>query len=193
MSMVNEDVLWLEPLFFTSNFTMLGTTFDTQMASASSSNLSSASSSMSILTASVSTLASALSKQNHFPLLKWSVRIIGGLLIVIGGIGNTLSALTLSRKKLRAQVTSIYLIALALSDLGRAKSTTITLIIRFVFFRQCFLQRPEFLSGSPPCGSKHASLQQCRLQITYILHLLFHQSLSDIARGSQCATVSRHC
>ena len=51
--------------------------------------------------------------------LQWSVRIIGALLISVGGIGNTLSALTLSRKKLRAQVTSIYLIALALADLGK--------------------------------------------------------------------------
>jgi hypothetical protein len=72
---------------------------------------------MSILTTS-STIATVLSNQNHFLILKWSVRIIGGLLIIVGGIGNTLSALTLSRKKLRAQVTSIYLIALALSDLG---------------------------------------------------------------------------
>ena len=55
----------------------------------------------------------------HLVLLKWSVRIFGGLLLIFGGIGNTLSALTLSRKKLRAQVTSIYLIALALSDLGK--------------------------------------------------------------------------
>lgn len=55
----------------------------------------------------------------HLLLLKWSVRLFGGLLLVFGGIGNTLSALTLSRKKLRAQVTSIYLIALALSDLGK--------------------------------------------------------------------------
>ncbi|CAF4508461.1 unnamed protein product, partial [Rotaria sp. Silwood2] len=39
--------------------------------------------------------------------------------IIVGGIGNTLSALTLSRKKLRTQVTSVYLIALALSDLVR--------------------------------------------------------------------------
>lgn len=130
MSMVNEDVLWLEPLFFSSNFTMIGTTFDNQSVAAASPNISS---SMSILSTSVSTVAPVLSNQNLFPLLKWSIRIFGGLLIVIGGIGNTLSALTLSRKKLRAQVTSIYLIALALSDLGRAKSIIIILIIRFVF------------------------------------------------------------
>jgi hypothetical protein len=74
---------------------------------------------MSILTVTASSVARAISNQNHFFVLKWSVRIIGGLLIFIGGIGNTLSALTLSRKKLRAQVTSIYLIALALSDLGK--------------------------------------------------------------------------
>jgi hypothetical protein len=116
MSMVNEDVLWLEPLFFASNFTMLGTTFDSQTALSSSSNVSS--SSMSIIASSISSAASLVTSQNRYPVLKWSVRIIGGLLIVIGGIGNTLSALTLSRKKLRAQVTSIYLIALALSDLG---------------------------------------------------------------------------
>jgi len=74
---------------------------------------------MSILAVTASSVNTAISDQNRFFVLKWSVRIIGGLLIVIGGIGNTLSALTLSRKKLRAQVTSIYLIALALSDLGK--------------------------------------------------------------------------
>jgi len=116
MSLVNEDLLWLEPLF-DNNFTMVETTFDYQIASPSSSNISS--SSMSILTETATTIVTAFSNQNRFPLLKWSVRIIGGLLIIIGGIGNTLSALTLSRKKLRAQVTSIYLIALALSDLGK--------------------------------------------------------------------------
>ncbi len=123
MSIVNEDMLWLEPLFIDSNTTMVETTFGYQITSlssstnttSSSSNISS--SSMSILTTS-STIATVLSNQNHFLILKWSVRIIGGLLIIVGGIGNTLSALTLSRKKLRAQVTSIYLIALALSDLG---------------------------------------------------------------------------
>ncbi len=81
---------------------------------------------MSILTVAASSVATPISTQNRFIVLKWSVRIIGGLLIVIGGIGNTLSALTLSRKKLRAQVTSIYLIALALSDLGK--------IISFLLF-----------------------------------------------------------
>ncbi|CAF2489477.1 unnamed protein product [Rotaria sp. Silwood2] len=116
MSMVKEDILWLEPLFFDSNFTMIEATFGYQVTP-SSSNITS--SLMSLLTVTTSSAAKALSNQNHFPVLKWSVRIIGGLLIVIGGIGNTLSALTLSRKKLRAQVTSIYLIALALSDLGK--------------------------------------------------------------------------
>jgi hypothetical protein len=115
MSMVNEDVLWLEPLFFDNNFTMVETTFDYQIASSSNISLSS----MSILTVTASSAVQALSDQNRSFVLKWSVRIIGSLLIVIGGIGNTLSALTLSRKKLRAQVTSIYLIALALSDLGK--------------------------------------------------------------------------
>jgi hypothetical protein len=115
MSMVNEDVLWLEPLFFDNNLTMIETTFDYPMAS--SSNISS--SSISILTATTSSVMGAVSNQNTSPVLQWSIRIIGSLLIVIGGIGNTLSALTLSRKKLRAQVTSIYLIALALSDLGK--------------------------------------------------------------------------
>jgi hypothetical protein len=96
---------------------MIQTTFGYQIANLSLSNMSSSSSSMSILTTSTS-LSTTLSDQNRFLILKWSVRIIGGLLIIVGGIGNTLSALTLSRKKLRAQVTSIYLIALALSDLG---------------------------------------------------------------------------
>jgi hypothetical protein len=120
MSLVNEDVLWLEPLFFDNNFTMVENTFDYQIDSqSSSSNISSSSSSMSILTVTASSVTTVFSNQNRLLALTWSVRIIGGLLIVIGGIGNTLSALTLSRKKLRAQVTSIYLIALALSDLGK--------------------------------------------------------------------------
>jgi hypothetical protein len=111
MFIVNEDVLWLEPLFIDSNLTMIETTFGYKIASLSSTpNIS--------LTTSTS-MSTVLLNQNRFLILKWSVRIIGGLLIIVGGIGNTLSALTLSRKKLRAQVTSIYLIALALSDLGR--------------------------------------------------------------------------
>ncbi|CAF1336974.1 unnamed protein product [Adineta steineri] len=114
MSMVNEDVLWLEPLLFDYNITMVEATFSYQIQSASNPS----SPSMSILTVTTSSVTTALSSHNRFVVLKWSVRIIGSLLIVIGGIGNTLSALTLSRKKLRAQVTSIYLIALALSDLG---------------------------------------------------------------------------
>lgn len=121
MSMVKEDVLWLEPLFFDSNLTMIQATLGYQIISISSSSSSNmSSSSMSTLAVTASSVANALSNQNQFSFLKWSVRIIGGLLIVIGGIGNTLSALTLSRKKLRAQVTSIYLIALALSDLGKS-------------------------------------------------------------------------
>lgn len=111
MFIVNEDVLWLEPLFIDYNLTMIETTFGYKIASLSSTpNIS--------LTTSTS-MSTVLLNQNRFLILKWSVRIIGGLLIIVGGIGNTLSALTLSRKKLRAQVTSIYLIALALSDLGR--------------------------------------------------------------------------
>jgi len=99
---------------------MVENTFDYQIESqSSSSNISSSSSSMSILTVTASSVTTVFSNQNRLLALTWSVRIIGGLLIVIGGIGNTLSALTLSRKKLRAQVTSIYLIALALSDLGK--------------------------------------------------------------------------
>lgn len=119
MSLVNEDVLWLEPLFFQNHFNMVETTFSYQMSSSSASSSNSSSSVlMPIGKMKESSLARTFSMQESFPVLLWSVRIIGGLLIVIGGIGNTLSALTLSRKKLRAQVTSIYLIALALSDLG---------------------------------------------------------------------------
>jgi hypothetical protein len=129
MSMTKEDVLWLAPLIIENNFTMIETTRGYQIAS--SSNISS--SSMPLLTMS-STIATVLSSQNRFFILKWSVRIIGGILIIIGGIGNTLSALTLSRKKLRAQVTSIYLIALALSDLGRQIIISLIAII-LIFFR----------------------------------------------------------
>ncbi|CAF1268133.1 unnamed protein product [Adineta ricciae] len=93
---------------------MVEATFSYQFDS--SSNPSSPS--MSAVSVTTSSIATVLANSNRLLALKWSVRIIGGLLIVIGGIGNTLSALTLSRKKLRAQVTSIYLIALALSDLG---------------------------------------------------------------------------
>jgi hypothetical protein len=177
MIIINEDVLWPEPLVIDTNTTTIETTFDYQIASntttiettfdyqiasdtttiettfdyqiaslssspssslpsspSSSSSPSSpsnmSSSSVSILTTSTS-MSTTLSNQNHFPLLKWSVRIIGGLLIVVGGIGNTLSALTLSRKKLRAQVTSIYLIALALSDLGTKYSLFHSLSLYF--------------------------------------------------------------
>jgi len=140
MSLVNEDVLWLEPLFFDFNFTMVDTTFNYQIVpSYSSSNNSSLS--MSILTATATSLATVLTKPSQPIVLKWCVRIIGGLLIVIGGIGNTLSALTLSRKKLRAQVTSIYLIALALSDLGKIDFLRFKYLDDCVIFlfRQCFL------------------------------------------------------
>src|SRR5689334_14224130 len=94
MSLVNEDVLWLEPLFFDNNLTMVETTFGYQIASSSSSSSSSniSSSPMSILNVTASSVDTAFSNQNRFLVLKWSVRIIGGLLIVIGGIGNTLSA-----------------------------------------------------------------------------------------------------
>ena len=116
--MVNEDVLWLEPLFLNINITMIDKTFGYQIASLSSSSSNMSSSSSSPILTTSSTIPAILPTHNHFLILKWSVRIIGGILIIVGGIGNTLSALTLSRKKLRAQVTSIYLIALALSDLG---------------------------------------------------------------------------
>lgn len=89
---------------------------------------------MSILTVTASTVARTISNQNHATLLRWLIRIIGGLLIVIGGIGNTLSALTLSRKKLRGQVTSIYLIALALSDLG-----IVTFVLKIVLIALFFI------------------------------------------------------
>lgn len=118
MSLVNEDVRWLEPLLFLNNFTMIGTAFDYSISSSLSSSFNTSSSLINTPHSPLTTLATVLSSVHRFSVLKWSVRIIGGLLIVIGGIGNTLSALTLSRKKLRAQVTSIYLIALALSDLG---------------------------------------------------------------------------
>ena len=111
MAMVKEDILWLEPLVFDNNYTIIEATFDYEIKSTSLT--------MSTLTVTSSSAATPVQRENHFFVLTWSVRIIGGLLIVIGGIGNTLSALTLSRKKLRAQVTSIYLIALALSDLGK--------------------------------------------------------------------------
>jgi len=116
--MINEDVLWLEPLFIDNNNSMAQTTFGYQP----SSNISS------------SPMTTVLANQNRLLILKWSVRIIGGLLIIVGGIGNTLSALTLSRKKLRAQVTSIYLIALALSDLGK-HIISIGIIITLACFR----------------------------------------------------------
>mgnify|MGYP002378856520 CR=1 FL=1 len=114
MLVVNEDVLWLEPLFIDNNLTMTETTLSYQIASLSSST--------SLNSSSIPFVATIMSQvhtnTNRLVILQWFVRIIGGLLIIVGGIGNTLSAFTLSRKKLRAQVTSIYLIALALSDLG---------------------------------------------------------------------------
>jgi hypothetical protein len=125
MLLVNEDVLWLEPLFIDYNITIIETTYGYKMASLSSS------SSPNTSLATSTSMTAIFSNQNHFLILKWSVGIIGGLLIIVGGIGNTLSALTLSRKKLRGQVTSIYLIALALSDLGRH---LINLFKSIVFF-----------------------------------------------------------
>ena len=127
MILINDDVLRLEPLYLDIDNVQIETTFGYRIASLQLSNMSSLSSS------STSTpLSSMVSQQNHFIILKWSVRIIGGLLIIVGGIGNTLSALTLSRKKLRAQVTSIYLIALALSDLGN-NSFSLSSIFSFFF------------------------------------------------------------
>lgn len=118
MSIVNEDVLWLEPLLIDNDIQMTSTTLEYQIES-----FSAASSNISFFYflnfTNSSTITTPISNEKRFVILKWSVRIIGCLLIIVGGIGNTLSALTLSRKKLRTQVTSIYLIALALSDLGR--------------------------------------------------------------------------
>lgn len=106
MSIVFENTLWLKPLILDSNLTMLDTTLGYQIPSS----------------LNFSTSISFSKNSNQFSILKWSVRIFGAVLIIIGGIGNTLSAFTLSRKKLRAQVTSVYLIALALSDLGKSVS-----------------------------------------------------------------------
>lgn len=126
MILINDDVLRLEPLYLDIDNVQIETTFGYRIASPQLSNMSSLSSS------STSTpISSMIFQQNHFIILKWSVRIIGGLLIIVGGIGNTLSALTLSRKKLRAQVTSIYLIALALSDLGNNLFSPLSSIASF--------------------------------------------------------------
>lgn len=121
MSIANEDVLWLEPLLIDNDIIMTRTTlsYQTELFTSAAFNISSTYISK---IANTSSLITTISNEQRFPLLKWSVRIIGCLLIIIGGIGNTLSALTLSRKKLRTQVTSIYLIALALSDLGKKKN-----------------------------------------------------------------------
>ncbi|CAF3339904.1 unnamed protein product [Rotaria socialis] len=117
MSIINEDILWLEPLLIDNDIQMTRTTLEYQIES-----FSSVSSNISFFYflnfTNSSTITPPISIEKRFSILKWSVRIIGCLLIIVGGIGNTLSALTLSRKKLRTQVTSIYLIALALSDLG---------------------------------------------------------------------------
>ena len=166
MSLVNEDVRWLEPLFFLNNLTMIGTAFDYSISSPISSNASSPT--MSTLNYSFTTLATVLSSVHRFSVLKWSVRIIGGLLIVIGGIGNTLSALTLSRKKLRAQVTSIYLIALALSDLGTEGEENQILHVRshvsnWSVSRKRFLQCPQFLPRPLGSRTEYAFTQQHRL------------------------------
>ena len=110
MSFISDDLLCFATfVLFDRNQTMINTSLTSFNFSSSTSTIGSA------------TLVSSpllLVNSHRFLILKWSVRILGALLIIIGGIGNTLSALTLSRKKLRAQVTSIYLIALALSDLG---------------------------------------------------------------------------
>lgn len=146
MIFINNDVLWLEPLVLDINNVEIETTFGYQIASLHLFNMSFSSSSSS------TAMSAIVSQQNHFVILKWSVRIIGGILIIVGGIGNTLSALTLSRKKLRAQVTSIYLIALALSDLGKKNNKpqqieSFRVLIRHLLFsRQCFLQCSQFLS-----------------------------------------------
>ncbi|CAF0858081.1 unnamed protein product [Rotaria sp. Silwood1] len=118
MSVVNEDVLWLEPLLIDNDIETMKTTLAYQIGSFSSLPSSNISSSYLPIVTNSSSMTTVLSNDQRFLILKWSVRIIGCLLIIVGGIGNTLSALTLSRKKLRTQVTSIYLIALALSDLG---------------------------------------------------------------------------
>lgn len=120
MSIVNQqNVLWLEPQLIDNDIEMIKTAFVSQVSLASSdSNISTLL--LSMLTNSSAT-ALAFSNEKSFLVLQWFVRIIGCLLIIIGGIGNTLSALTLSRKKLRTQATSIYLIALALSDLGKTR------------------------------------------------------------------------
>ncbi|CAF2483170.1 unnamed protein product [Rotaria sp. Silwood2] len=120
MSVVNEDVLWLEPLLIENDIETMKTTLAYQIGLLSSSpSLSNISSSYLPILTNSSSITTLLSNDKRFLILKWSVRIIGCLLIIVGGIGNTLSALTLSRKKLRTQVTSVYLIALALSDLVR--------------------------------------------------------------------------
>lgn len=141
MIFIDDDVLQLEPLYLDINNVQIETTFGYRITSLQLSNMSSLSSS------STSTpISSVIAQQNHFVILKWSVRIIGGLLIIVGGIGNTLSALTLSRKKLRAQVTSIYLIALALSDLGKHRFSFPHRQSSRSSSRQCFLQCSQFLS-----------------------------------------------
>ncbi|CAF1248362.1 unnamed protein product [Didymodactylos carnosus] len=97
---------------------MFDSTFDYDFTNNNNNNNSNIMNSSSLLDSSSILTTLSLTNYNRSLALKWIVRIIGGLLIAIGTIGNTLSALTLSRKKLRIQVTSIYLIALALSDLG---------------------------------------------------------------------------
>ena len=110
-------MIWLLPLFIDNGNKVIKTTLSYQIVPFSLPSNTSLST-ISILTES-SSMNTVVSNEKHFSLLKWSVRVIGCLLIIVGGIGNILSALTLRRKKLRIQVTSIYLIALALSDLGR--------------------------------------------------------------------------
>ncbi|CAF1639838.1 unnamed protein product, partial [Didymodactylos carnosus] len=108
-----QDVLFENLL---ENITMFDSTFNYDFINKNSSTMMMMNSSLLHSTSMISIIK--MDNHTNSLILKWIVRIIGGLLIAIGSIGNTLSALTLSRKKLRVQVTSIYLIALALSDLG---------------------------------------------------------------------------
>ena len=155
----DDDVLWLVPLFFDDNASIAESTFGYRIHSL----LSNLAPSLTMSTSNSTSIAGLLPNSHGLFLLKWTVRIIGGLLIIVGGIGNTLSAMTLSRKKLRVQVTSIYLIALALSDLGRRVCFDARLHATFSSFmlprRQRFLQRLELLCDSARSQTKHASRQ----------------------------------
>ena len=155
----DDDVLWLVPLFVDDNASIAEATFGCRIHSLSS-NLSS---SLAMSTSNSTSIAGLLPHPHGLFLLKWTVRIIGGLLIIVGGIGNTLSAMTLSRKKLRVQVTSIYLIALALSDLGSRVCFDARVHVRILslsdVLRQRFLQRLELLSDPAQSQAEHAARQ----------------------------------